>query len=167
MIFCFNAAEVFQVAIEIKENSRAFYEKAQNMIHDPDVQKLFADLARDELEHKGGIESLKAGLPPDIKSPTVADPENELDLYVKAMADQHVFRSCGALNVQLDQIKDVQDALRLALQFEKDSLIFFLGMQDATCEGKDRDLITLLVKEEQTHVRRLTLQMQKMGYCRM
>jgi len=56
---------------------------------------------------------------------------------------------------------------KIGLQFEKDSLIFFLGMQDATCEGNNRDMITLLMKEEQTHVRRLSLQMQKMGYCRM
>jgi rubrerythrin len=167
MIFCFNAAEVFQVAIEIKENGRAFYEKAQNIIQDPEVQKLFADLAQEEVEHMNRIGSLKARLPSDIGSPTVADPENELDLYVKAMADQHVFRSCGALNVRLDQIKDVQDALKLALQFEKDSVIFFLGMQEATCEGTDRDLITLLIKEELNHVRRLALQMQRMGFCRM
>jgi len=165
MIFCFNAAEIFQVAIEIKENARAFYEKAQHLIQDPEVQKLFADLAREEVEHKNRIGSLKAGLPSDIEPAMAADPENELDLYVKAMADQHVFRSCGALNVQLDQIKDVKDALKLALQFEKDSVIFFLGMQEATCEGRDRDVINLLLKEEQSHVRRLSLQMQRMGYC--
>jgi rubrerythrin len=166
MLYCFNAAEVFQVAMEIKENGRAFYEKAQEMIQDPEVRKLFADLAREEVEHKNKIGSLKARLPSDFKSPIVADPENELDLYVKAMADQHVFRSCGALNVQMDQIKDVQDALKLALQFEKDSVIFFLGMQEATCEGRDRDVINLLLKEEQSHVRQLSLQMQRMGYCR-
>ena len=85
MIFCFNAAEVFQVAIEIKENGRAFYEKAQDMIQDPEVQKLFADLTREEVEHKNRIGSLKAELPSDIKPPSVAHPEHELDLYVKAM----------------------------------------------------------------------------------
>ncbi len=68
MIFCFNAAEVFQVAIAIKENSKAFYEKAQNMIQDPKVQKLFADLAREEVEHKKRIGSLKARLRSDIKT---------------------------------------------------------------------------------------------------
>lgn len=78
MIFCFNAAEVFQVAIEIKENGRAFYVKAQNIIQDPEVQKLFVDLAREEVEHMNRIGSLKTRLPSDIKSPTVADPENEL-----------------------------------------------------------------------------------------
>jgi rubrerythrin len=166
MIFCFNAAEIFQVAVEIVENGRAFYEKAGSLIDDAEVNKLFAELAHEELEHKKEIEKLKAQLPGDTTSPTVADPENELDLYVKAMAGQHVFMSCGALNVQMDQIKDTEGALKLALQFEKDSVIFFLSMQEATCEGRDRDLITLLLKEELTHVRRLSLQMQRMGYCR-
>jgi hypothetical protein len=43
--FCFNAPEVFQVAIEIIENGRAFYEKTGSLIEDPEVNKLFADLA--------------------------------------------------------------------------------------------------------------------------
>ena len=110
------------------------------------------------------IGSLKARLPSDIKSPTVADPENELDLYVKAMADQHVFRSCGTSTSIWIRSKTYR-MLKLALQFEKDSVIFFLGMQEATCEGTDRELITLLIKEELNHVRRLALQMQRLGYC--
>ena len=100
--------------------------------------------------------------PSDIKPPAVADPENELGLYVKAMADQHVFRSSSELDKNLARIGTAEDALRLALQFEKDSVIFFLGMQDATCEGKDRDLISLLIKEEQDHVRRLSLQLLRL-----
>ncbi len=34
MIFGFNAAEVFQIAIEIEENGKSFYEKAQAKIDD-------------------------------------------------------------------------------------------------------------------------------------
>jgi len=32
MLFCFNAAEVFQIAVEIEENGRTFYEKAQALV---------------------------------------------------------------------------------------------------------------------------------------
>jgi rubrerythrin len=77
------------------------------------------------------------------------------------MADQHALSSTGELDAQLAQVKSARDALRLALQLEKDSVIFFLGMQEATCEGKDRDLLALLIKEEQDHVRRLSLQARK------
>ena len=59
-----------------------------------------------------------------------------------------MFSSVADLDIQLANVKETKDALRLALQFEKDSVIFFLGMQEATCEGKDQDLISLLIKEE-------------------
>jgi len=39
----------FQLALEIKENGRAFYEQTQNKIQDPDIKKQFAALAQEEL----------------------------------------------------------------------------------------------------------------------
>jgi rubrerythrin len=164
MLYCFNASEVFRIAIEIKENCIAFYEKAQGVTKDPEVKKLFEDLVQEETEHKTRIESMNEKLPKGAWTPTVSDPEHELDLYIKMMADQHMFSSVGELDTQLADIKETKDALRLAVQFEKDSVIFFLGMQEATCEGKDRDLISLLIKEEQDHVRRLSLQARKIGH---
>ncbi len=64
---------------------------------------------------------------------------------------------------QLAQVKTTADALKLAIQFEKDSVLFFLSMQDATCDDKGRDLIQLLVKEEQEHLKRLSLELRKLG----
>jgi rubrerythrin len=161
MLFCFNATEVFRIAIEIKDRCVAFYEKAQGVIQDSEVKQLFENLVREETEHKAKIENLKAKMPVGAWTPAVSDPEQELDLYIKMMADQHVFSSAAELDAQLAEVKTTKDALKLALQFEKDSIIFFLGMQEATCEGKDRDLIALLIKEEQHHVRRLSLQIRK------
>jgi rubrerythrin len=163
MLYCFNASEVFQIAIEIKKNCIAFYEKAQRVTIEPEVKKLFEDLVQEETEHKSKVESLKGKLPTGAWTPTVSDPEHELDLYIKMMADQHMFSSIKELSGQLADVKETKDALRLALQFEKDSVIFFLGMQEATCEGKDRDLLTLLIKEEQDHIRRLSLQARRIG----
>lgn len=162
MIFCFNAAEVFRIAIAIEENGKAFYEKARNAIEDPEVRNLFADLAQEEIGHRTRFEEMKNRFAAVTSAPPVEDPENQLDAYLQMMADQHVFRSSSELDSNLARIRTAEDALRLALQFEKDSVIFFLGMQEATCEGKDRDLIGLLIKEEQDHVRRLALQLLRL-----
>lgn len=161
MLYCFNATEVFRIAVEIKERCAAFYEKAQTVIQDPEVKGLFENLVREEVEHKKRIEDLKAKVPAGAWSPTVSDPDQELDLYIKMVADQHVLSSTEDLHAQLARVQSTKDALKLALQLEKDSVIFFLGMQEATCEGKDRDLLALLIKEEQDHVRRLSLQVRK------
>lgn len=164
MIFGFNAAEVFQIAVEIEENGRAFYEKALAKIDDAEVRAIFKDLAQQEVEHKRKFQELKAQLPPEAAQSTVYDPNNESALYLKMMADGHVFRTSDSVDAQIAKVRDAVDALRMAMEFEKDSVIFFLSMQDATEEEKGRRFIGLLVKEEQEHLRRLALQLKKMTH---
>jgi len=52
MGYGFNAGEVFEVAIQIEENGRKFYEESQKLIESVRVKALFADLAQQEIEHK-------------------------------------------------------------------------------------------------------------------
>ncbi|ROR03272.1 ferritin-like domain-containing protein [Desulfosoma caldarium] len=164
MIFGFNAAEVFQIAVEIEENGKAFYEKVAAKIDDPDVQAIFRDLAQQEVEHQRKFQELKAQLPPQAAQSTVYDPNNEMAHYLKMMADGHVFRTSESVDAKIATIQDAVDALRMAMEFEKDSVIFFLSMQDATEEEKGRQFIGLLVKEEQEHLRRLAVQLKKMTH---
>ena len=56
---------------------------------------------------------------------------------------------------------DAADALKLAIEFEKDSVLFFLSFEEAVTGKKDQELIKSLVKEEQEHLRRLTLELRK------
>jgi len=156
MIFNFNAAEVFKIAVQIEENGKKFYEQSLSCIDDPDVRKLFEELAQEEVEHKKKFQSFLAELPKEAAAPTVFDPDNQAEQYIKMMADQHVFAHSGSVDSKVCELKDMKDALRLAINFEKDSVIFFLSMQEATDSAKGKELISLLVKEEQQHLRRLS-----------
>jgi rubrerythrin len=164
MIFNFNAAEVIQVAIRIEENGKKFYDQAVKVIDDPAVKKLFEELALQEVEHKRHFENLKAQLPAQTQTSDVWFPENEMEAYLKMMAEQHVFTSDETLEAKLEQLKGVREALKMAIEFEKDSVIFFLTMQEATDNKKDQEKIGLLVKEEQTHLRRLALELARLGH---
>ncbi len=161
MLFGFNAAEVFDIAIEIEENGKAFYEQAIALVDDPDVKELLADLARQEVEHKNKFLELKAGLPGPASAGTVYDPDQQVNEYLKMMADQHVFRTGEGVSDKLEAVGNATDALKMAIEFEKDTIIFFLSMQDATDEKKGRELIALLIKEEQEHLRRLSVELRK------
>jgi rubrerythrin len=163
MMFNFNAAEVFDIAIKIEENGKKFYDRGREIIKDPNVQELFQELAQEEIKHKEKFKTLKSELPVSAASGGVFDPNHELDMYIKMMADQHVFISDDSLEAQLARIKDARDALRLAMEFEKDSVIFFLSLQDATEGTKGKEFIGSLVKEEQEHLRRLALELKKIG----
>jgi rubrerythrin len=161
MLFCFNAGEIFQLAVDIEKNGISFYREVQLATEDPEMKALFSFLESEEVEHKKRFEEFLAGLPEEQKRATVFDPDNELDLYLQTLADQHVFGKGQEIRSRVDGLKTIADALELALQCEKDSVIFYLSMQDAACEGKARDLISLLIKEEQQHMRRLASQMRR------
>lgn len=161
MSYSFNAGEVFKIAVQIEENGKRFYEESQKVIDNPEVRKLFAELAQQEVDHKNRFESLQAQLPPEAKASTVWDPDNELDQYIKMMADNHVFVSSAGLTAELAKVKNAADALKLAMEFEKDSVLFFLTLEDAAAGKKDQELIKTLVKEEQEHLKRLTLELRK------
>jgi len=154
MGFNFNAAEVFKIAIAIEDNGKKFYDKAVGIVSDPEVKALFQDLGSQEVDHKARFEAMKAAAP----APTSAvwDPDNELDQYIKITADQHVFIA-KTIDSLMAEVKDVKSALKLAMEFEKDSVIFFLTLEDATDGQKDKDAIRALVKEEQEHLKRLSM----------
>ncbi|MBW1920541.1 MAG: hypothetical protein JRI81_10005 [Deltaproteobacteria bacterium] len=44
----------------------------------------------------------------------------------------------------------------MAIDFEKDSIVFFLLMQDNTDEKTGKKLVGQLLKEEQEHLRKLS-----------
>jgi rubrerythrin len=163
MSYNFNAGEIFKIAIEIEENGKKFYEESLKKIDVPGVKKLFLELIAQEQDHKKRFESLYAQLPSQSTASTVWDPDNELDQYIKMMADQHIFLSGPDVSARIAEIKGVEDALRLAINFEKDSVIFFLSMEDAAAGKKDQELIETLVKEEREHLRRLTLELVKIS----
>ena len=162
MIYGFNADEVFQIAIDIEKNGKRFYEKAMDLVDDPDVKALLASLAQDEVEHLRRFREVKARLPKAATKDTVWDPEHEMNRYLKMMADMHVFRSDLDVEGKLSRVKNPEDALNLGIRFEKDSIIFFLTMQDATEDKKGREFVGQLVCEEKDHLRKLSLALRRL-----
>ncbi len=162
MLFGFNAEEVFDMAIAIEENGKKFYEDAQKCVSDETVKKLFEELAAEEVKHKERFLELKKLIPDDVKGQGVYDPDNEGTLYLRMMADEHVFSRSDEINEKVCGIKSAEDALKLAIQFEKDTIVFFLTMQEHTETPKGKEMIGLLIKEEQQHVRRLALALRNL-----
>ena len=163
MSYGFNAGEVFKVAIQIEENGRKFYEESQKSIESAEVRALFADLAIQEIEHREKFKTLLAKLPPESAATKVWDPENELDSYIKLMADSHVFIEGDEIRKRIGSIRNSSDALKLAMDFEKDTLVFFLGLEGAMAGKKEQELIKSLVYEEQEHLKRLSLELRKIS----
>ncbi|MBW1612967.1 MAG: hypothetical protein JRF08_04940 [Deltaproteobacteria bacterium] len=118
------------------------------IIDDPDAKELLAFLAQEEAGHLKRFTQLKAQLPKEATEGTLWDPDHEMNRYLQMMADMHVFRSDFDVEEKLSQVIKSEDVLKIGIQFEKDSIIFFLTMQDATEGEKGREFIGQLVNEE-------------------
>ncbi|MEW5725954.1 MAG: ferritin family protein [Thermodesulfobacteriota bacterium] len=162
MIYGFNAGEVFKIAVELEENGRVFYEQAAAGTSEAEVRAVFEELGREEVKHKARFQELSARLPAAATGSTVWDPQNEIDQYLKMMADLHVFRRGPGLEAQADWAGSAEDALKLAIQFEKDSIVFFAQMQALAENQEARNDLGQLVKEEQEHLRKLSLQLVRL-----
>lgn len=156
----FNADEIFQLGVQIETNGKTFYETVAKNTSDPSLKGLFSELAKWESEHQELFEQLKKALPDSAKREALFDPEGELSLYMRAMAESHVFIKNKDILGLASKCKTPAEALDLAITFEKDSIVFFTTMKRVVPEHLGKDKIDLLINEEIRHIFILTQRRQ-------
>ncbi len=162
MSFNFNADEIFEIGVQIETNGQKFYEMVAKNTSEPSAQKLFSDLSKWEAEHIRLFKNLKQRLPDSAKRGDLFDPNQELQLYVKATADSHVFRRNKNIPELASKCKTPVEALELAIAFEKDSIVFYTTMKKMVPEHLGKADIDTLIDEEVSHVFYLTQKKQEL-----
>ena len=153
LIYPFNAAEAFKIAVGIESNGLRFYTEAAKKFTGK-VAELFESLAKEEQIHRATFEKILEGLPQEQSS--AFDPDNETDQYLKMMADINVFKQGSDLIDQaLASVLTPGDALKLAMGFEKDSIVFYVQLKHATGAQEDSRAVDTLILEEAKHLRKL------------
>ena len=149
----YSADEIVDIAVRIEENGQKFYSACAESTSDANLKKVFNHLADQEEKHKSTFEKLREKMADyKLDSATYTD---EVDLYIKALADSQVF-SPGTDVVRLaKETGDVLSLLSLAIGAEKDSILFYGEMLELT-EDAQRKTISAIVREEQSHVVELT-----------
>ncbi|UCG05154.1 MAG: ferritin family protein [Desulfobacterales bacterium] len=155
MSYDFNADEVFEMAEQLERNGAKFYrDAAQGKIEQSNKQMLL-NLAAMEDEHEKTFKSIRAELSEKEKVVTVFDPQGEAALYLRALADTRVF-----FEKDID-VTSMREILKSAIEAEKDSIVFYLGMKDAVSENLGKDRIDGIIKEEMGHIKLLSKELIK------
>ncbi len=160
MAYEFNAAEIFDVAIQMERNGAEFYRKMGGRISDESTRKLFNNLALMEEAHEKVFRALEMDLTAEEQGQTVFDPEGETALYLKAMADIHVFDEKAGrdfvLSEELSETAKVTKILRAAIDREWASISFYVGIKEFVPEKLGKTRIDDIIREEMGHVRILS-----------
>ncbi len=156
MAISFSADEVFEMAMDVERNGEAYYRKAASLARHADIKAVLADLMEQEKIHYQTFKALRDKLPPKDTLPTYADPESDEYLYLDALVKGRVFTNVHEAETLAAKVSNEIEALRAALAFEKDTILFFQSMQRMTDERLGRKEIDHIIEEEHRHVVRIS-----------
>jgi len=162
MGWVFNAEEVFDIAIRIEENGGKFYRKAALLQSDAADREMLEKLAAVEDGHKQYFEKMKIALTDAEKGSTVFDPMDESTQYLAAMVDSHKGEGSPAAANALTGEETVAEILRIAIELEKESILFYLGLMDWVPTELEKDRLDQIIREERRHVVQLNAVLSKL-----
>ncbi|MBI5344182.1 MAG: ferritin family protein [Deltaproteobacteria bacterium] len=151
----FTGWEVHEMAIKIEENGMRYYTDASRAAKTRKLKDLFKMLADEEGKHGKVFLELKKLVPEDEKAAGFDPYITEASLYLRAIADTEVFTKPGEGKKLGYNAKDEKEALAVAIDMEKDSILFYYELQKMIRE-KDRKVLDALIDQEKEHLKKLS-----------
>lgn len=158
----FNADEVLEMAEELEVNGAKFYRKASSYFKDSDKGKLLEELAVMEDGHLATFRAMRRRLREEEKETSRFDPDNEAGMYLRAMADGHVFDTSSDPCDFLTGKETMDEILKKAIECEKDSVIFYLGIKDMVSDREGKAEVESVIREEMGHIAILNKQLAEL-----
>ena len=146
----YSGAEVFQIAMELEEAGRVFYETLAEASTDHDLADLCRNLAAQETAHYRKFKEMGAALVERPASrPLTWDELHFAHVLIeeRGLSDPEAARDAASSG-------DVLGVLDAAIQFEKDSVLLYWELVDEVDE-EDAPAVQEIVEEEKRHVRAL------------
>ncbi len=149
--------EIVDIAKKIETFGVAFYDEAAKRATNPAVRDLFEFLRNEEMNHERAFEKLLATM-------SNADDDwrerEEYLGYMSVLAEDLVFPAPEVARKMAADLPDERAALARALDFEKESILYFNEMRNAVRE-EDLHILTALIDEERKHLKLLADMLSK------
>lgn len=145
----FKAEEIIDFAVQIEKNGQKFYQALVEKTEDPELKKIFNDLAEAEAQHIIDFQSILG----ELKNATLNESyPGEYEEYVTSLAKDHVFTK--GIEEVAETVQNPIDGIDIALRFEKDSILFFTELKELVSEDNAKT-VQKLINEEKKHILRL------------
>jgi rubrerythrin len=103
---------------------------------------------------------MRAELSGTEAEPPVFDPDDQAQLYLQAMANEHIFDIKSDPTNQLGKLDRPDEVLKTAMGIERDSIAFYAGLKESVSRRAGKDKIDAIIKEEINHVAILSQKME-------
>jgi len=151
----YSVNEIIELAVQIEHNGYAFYHEAtKHKGLDAKSLNLLTTLRDQELNHEKTFLALRDD--EDMKHLTMTQDWELVASYLKTIVDSRIFNTENAAIKLATNSTDIIGILDNAIQFEKDTLLFFHTVKDAISYPKAQASVAKIIKEEISHIIRLT-----------
>jgi rubrerythrin len=154
----FQVNEVVSIAVEIEKRGEAFYLKMAEKAKDGRVKDTLKFLAGEEVKHQTTFSQLLAKLEP-LKIPA-GELESDYWSYVNDLVDSHFLFDSSENQRLISGADSDQEMVRLAMGFEKESILFFTEMKGLV-PAEHAKTVDACIQEERTHLRKLAQAMKQ------
>lgn len=156
----FSAAEMLQVAEQIEHNGVKFYRVASEQVTEAEARALLRELSGWEENHAALFAAMRTELNATEQAETVYDPLDEMMLYLRTFADGVVYTDDPV--TLFGDAPELRNILNIALDRERDSIIFYFGMRHYVPEALGLDKLDHVILEEYSHVNMIEKQIAKL-----
>lgn len=147
----FNIGEVFDLAIEIERNGAEFYRRFAEHVVEPQARKQLLELVKMEEDHRNHFVHLKqenTGEYPYLE----LDPHGEVAAYMRLFVAGEIFDLTVDNEDVLTKEADVEDVLNFAIERERESVLFYVGIQRLVPNEDQAEGVSRIISEEMDHV---------------
>jgi rubrerythrin len=141
----FSIREIVEQAIQTEKLGNEFYTKMSEKFQDnKDLKKLFETLAAHEVRHGNSFIALKEKLSDE-------QPEgwDEVTPYLRAIVDSEFFLGKDKCLPSLEHVKTAMEAIEFALCFERETLLYYYALREAT---QEKEILDKIIREEKSHI---------------
>jgi rubrerythrin len=145
----FSMSDIIDLAIQIETNAESVYRSALGKISDPALITILRYLANEEIEHAKWFRQLRETTASEIKDPAVEA------LGKSLLSDVLGRQSFSLKEADFSKINQLEELLSLAIEFEKDKVIFYNMLRQFIEDDETLDFLGKIIDEETHHIQEL------------
>lgn len=142
----FDIEEIIDLALQIEKNGEKIYRNAIKRVSDPSVCSLLQKLADEELDHVEWFSSLKENIKSTTDDPQLMEAGKQI---MNSVLGEQAF---SLKDVDFSKIDQIDDLMKLAIEFEKDTILFYEMIRPLIADSEDVDHLDGIIAEENRHI---------------
>jgi rubrerythrin len=150
MSYLLDVKEILEFAVYIEDRGYEFYVGAMKKFSEPRATELFQYLADEEFKHGKVFKKLME----QSGAAAAGEQDPEYQAYMKEFVKAHQLGDKEAIQAKLARVVDLEGVLELAMDFEKDSIVFFSELKESFARGNSAP-VEKVIREEMGHLRKI------------